>query len=583
MKLEKRLYINGQEVALKSNMVSLKLSLGGVAIFTVPESEIEKYYAVRFDIGYENQTRIFFEGYIEKIQPAESGYIKITAKENASILSNRWPISLEHPTLRDLLSLLSEKTGIDFVLPENASYTDIKISNFVSQGTGYQCLQQLGKAFNIIDFVWFQHIDQTVYVGSYEDSRFYNKAINIPLDISSRQNGDNITFAPFPMLRPGVLIKDEKLTEKRITRLDLIADEMTAYWEPEKNSVPVKKREILKHFPELATLNHLPKFGRVKAIRDDVDKGQTADPFRPRYAIDIQLLDQNLQPDLKVPIYKSIPMPVQMSGNESGLLAYPLEGTLVEVAFAYGRNDLPIIRGVYGKDYALPNIEPGEQLQQQRDEVSNRIDASGNTTNQTDQKQTNRAFEKHDETDRYKGEFGQHHLSVDEHSIEEIVGKKVIEALGAIDLLAGDDLVLGSLGNMQVATAGELITTIGKLRNTVIAQDDKLKVLANRIQTIEKDDTLTINGKRSITIAKDDLLNVSGKQTTTITKDDSLNVNGKQTITIAKDQVINAKNIVQNGDTIKLNGGTGVITCASICPFTGKPHVDGSTTVFAGK
>ena len=39
MKLEKHLYINGQEVALKSNMVSLKLSLGGVAIFTVPESE----------------------------------------------------------------------------------------------------------------------------------------------------------------------------------------------------------------------------------------------------------------------------------------------------------------------------------------------------------------------------------------------------------------------------------------------------------------------------------------------------------------------------------------------------------------
>ena len=89
---------------------------------------------------------------------------------------------------------------------------------------------------------------------------------------------------------------------------------MTAYWEPEKNSVPVKKREILKHFPEFATLNHLPKFGRVKAVRDNVDNGQTADPFRPRYAIDIQLLDQNLQPDLKVPIYKSIPMPVQMSG-----------------------------------------------------------------------------------------------------------------------------------------------------------------------------------------------------------------------------------------------------------------------------
>jgi len=336
-------------------------------------------------------------------------------------------------------------------------------------------------------------------------------------------------------LRPGVLIQDKKFNEKRITRLDLINDEMTAYWETEKNSVPVKKREILKHFPELATLNHLPKFGRVESVRDNVSKGQTADPFRPRYAIDIQLLDENLHPDLNVPVYKSIPMPVHMSGHESGLLAYPLEGTLVEIAFAYGRNDLPIIRGVYGKDYALPDIEPGEQLQQQRAEVSNRIDASGNTTHQTDQKQTHEAFEKNARADRYQGEFGKHHMIIDENSLEEIVGKKEIEALGAIDLLAGDDLVLGSLGNMQVATAGELIITIGKLRNIIVSQDDKLTVMGNKIQKIEKNVAIT------------------------------------------------AKNITQDADTIKLNSGKGVCTGATICPFVGKPHVDVSTTVFAGK
>jgi hypothetical protein len=535
MKLEKRLYINNQEVALITHMVSLKLSLSGMAIFTIKEFDAQKHHVVRFDIGFDKNVKQFFEGYIEKIQPAENGHLKITVKENAGILSNRWPISLEHPTMRQLLVLLSDKTGLTFELPENKTYTDRKIPNFVCQGTGYQCLQQIGRAFNIVDFVWFQHTDQSIHIGDYQDSRFYNKPITVPLDLSSRRNGDNLTFAPFPMLRPGALIKDEKLTEKRITRLDLTGDEMTAYWEAEKNSVPAKKREILKHFPELATLNHLPKFGRVEAVRDNVTKGQTADPFRPRYAIDVQLLDENCQPDLNVPVYKSIPMAVQMSGHESAQLAYPLEGTLVEIAFAYGRNDLPIIRGVYGKDYALPDIKAGEQLQQQRAEVSNRIDASGNTTNQTDQNQVHRAFEQHDQADRYKGEFGQHHIIVDESSLEEIVGKKVIEALGAIDLLAGDDLILGSLGNMQVATAGELITTVGKLRNIVVTLDDKLKVMGNKIQIIEKDLTIT------------------------------------------------AKNIEQDADTIKLNGGEGVCTGATICPFMGKPHVDVSTTVFAGK
>ena len=552
MKLDKRLYINNQEMKLATHKVSLKLSSGSIAIFTISdETPVEKNQAARFDIGYEKEMKIFLEGYVEKVQPAENGHIKITIKENTGILSKRWPLSIEHPTMRDVLNLLSEKTGLDFVLPENADYTDKKIPNFVCQGTGYQCLQQIGRAFNINDLVWFQHTDQNVHISSFEHSRFYNKPITIPLDLTSRLNGDNITFPPFPMLRPGALIKDNSFSEKRIIRLDLMGDEMTAYWEPEKNSVPAKKREILNFFPELATANHLPKFGRVEAVRDNAKAGQTADPFRPRFSIDVQLLNESLEVDEQVPVYRSIPMPNTMAGSESGTVAYPLEGTLVEIAFAYGRNDFPIIRGIYGRDYALPSIAPGEQLQQQREEVSQRIDAAGNNTEQTDQKQTKRAFEQHDQADNYQGEFGKHRLIVDEHSIEEIVGKKVIEALGAIDLLSGDDLVLGSLGNMQVATAGEQITTIGKLRNVIVTLDDKLKVLENRIQTIEKNDTLTVNGK--------------------------------QTISIAKDQIITAQNIKQDATTIKLNGGTGVITCQSICPFTGKPHVDGSLTVFAGK
>ena len=81
MKLEKRLYINNQEIKLAAHMISLKLSLSGVAIFTISdEQSVEKHQAVRFDIGYENNLKQFFEGYVEKIQPAENGHIKITAK-----------------------------------------------------------------------------------------------------------------------------------------------------------------------------------------------------------------------------------------------------------------------------------------------------------------------------------------------------------------------------------------------------------------------------------------------------------------------------------------------------------------------
>ncbi len=143
-----------------------------------------------------------------------------------------------------------------------------------------------------------------------------------------------------------------------------------------------------------------------------------------------------------------------MSAHGAGLLSYPLEGSVVDIAFAYGRNDRPIIRGIYGREYALPSIEPGEQLQQQREEVSTRIDAAGTTITQKDQAQISKAFEKIDQADRFQGKYGQHHIEVGEHSTEEVVGKKLIEALGAINLLAGDDIVLGSLGNMQTPRQG---------------------------------------------------------------------------------------------------------------------------------
>jgi hypothetical protein len=60
-------------------------------------------------------------------------------------------------------------------------------------------------------------------------------------------------------------------------------------------------------------------------------------------------------------------------------------------------------------------------------------------------------------------------------------------------------------------------------------------------------------------------------------------IDGNHTETVKGARTIKAKNITEDADTIKFNGGKGVCTGASICPFMGKPHVDVSTTVYAGK
>ncbi|SHF51424.1 hypothetical protein [Vibrio gazogenes] len=530
MNLEKRLYISGEEVPLARQMISLKLSLGSKAIFTIQaEHAPERYELVRLDIGYEHDLFIFFEGYIDKIQSAENGFFKITVKENAGILSQRWPISLEHPTAIDVLDQLALLTGLDFKYPDT-DYMRQVIPNFVHQGNGYQCLDELAKAFAIEDCIWCQDTDQNIYVGSYADSRFAGKPMSIPAEFTSRQTSNSVTFVPYPMLRPGRVMNGH-----RITRVDLIEDEMTAYWQPASSEATAQKQQIYNDFPELSAGYHLPLFGRVEAVRDAVPQGKIADSFRPRYAVDVQMLDADLQPDSSVPVYRSIPLPIAMGGVESGLLAYPLEGMLVEIAFAYGRSDRPIIRGIYGLNHMLPSIEPGEQLQQQRDEVSRRIDAAGNITDKTDQQMIRAADQMQDQAQHYQGGFGQHQLDIREHSQENIAGKKQIEALGAVELLAGDNLELGSLGNLHVATAGDWITTVGQLRNTVIQLNDQLKIMGNRLEVIEKD------------------------------------------------WEASAANMRFTADLITMNGGKGVVQGDCICAFTGKKHSDLSSTVKAGK
>lgn len=123
-----------------------------------------------------------------------------------------------------------------------------------------------------------------------------------------------------------------------------------------------------------------------------------------------------------------------------------------------------------GSGWPLPGIAPGEQLQQQRAEVFSRTDTVGNLSRHTDRRMYDHAMEMHHQSDDYLGEHGQHQLQVAQHSIEQVGAMKRVEALGAIELLAGDDLLLGSLGNMSQTTAGDLVEVVGQLRRAVAGE-----------------------------------------------------------------------------------------------------------------
>ncbi|EJE8523634.1 hypothetical protein R6233_002047 [Vibrio parahaemolyticus] len=535
MKLNKRLKVNGELRQLASEMVILELNAGGRATFVI-QGDVTKGAMITLDIGYQEEYRAYFDGFASRVQPAQNGYTKVIARERSGLLAARWPVSIQHPTASEVLEQLSFDTGLHFVMPEQ-DYMTKRIPNFTSQGSGYQLLDNLGRAFEIEDFCWYQQSDGNIYVGSFTDSRWANRETDFPESLTTEHmGGQSMKLSVVPSIRPGAVINGN-----RITQVHFENTETTLYW---KSIVSPEKRKIHYLFPELAAGHHLPRLARVEAITDQSQAGHENNPFRPRYGVDVQLLDEDGKPDLDVPIYKAVPLPTVIGGAEQGQFATPSEGSIVEIAFAYGRSDRPFIRTILGDGWSLPTHAPEELLTQQRHEVFERTDAAGNHIEATDQERAIEAYKEIVRVEQFLGEYGNCVLSTTQHSVENIGGRKLVEALGSIEMMAGDDITLGSLANMHLTSGGEWVQIIGKLRDIVIGLNDKLTVLGERVQSIEKDDTITIGGK--------------------------------QTITIGKDQVIRAKNIYLNGELAAIN-------CGSICPFTGKPHVDGSSTVFMEK
>ena len=227
----------------------------------------------------------------------------------------------------------------------------------------------------------------------------------------------------------------------------------------------VISRVIRRLFPELTNKLHLPMWGRVVAFPElPTDTEKSSDAFYPRYAANIQLLNEHGE-DADIAILEAVPLPLPGVGDNAGRLEPPAINAIVEVAFAYGRADKPFIRTVLPFGWDLPAIKEGEVRTQVKEGFYHHIDSQGN------------------------------------------------------------------------------VETVANLHKLLVKQSQEIEVL----------------------------------------KDQLTEIKGKMTLNVTKDLMINAKNITEDADTIKLNGGTGVITCQSICPFTGKKHVDGSTTVFAGK
>lgn len=489
MKPIKRLYLSTDEIHLADASLVLELNSCGRGFITAGTTQDYTGKVVRLDVGYTDLVMRWFTGYVERSQPAENGFQRLFVRELVGVFERLWPCSFQHPTLRSVASWLTENSGLTFSVPD-ADYSDRPIPHLTHSGTGYQLLDNLGKAFGIRDYIWYQLPDGGVYIGGAEKALFADRPVEIPSEFSQGVAGGNsMTLPVVQSVRPGVQLNGE-----RVKKVHLENDSMAVTWTPRNRitgqalqKTPVQ-RQIESHYPELASGLHLPKFARVMNPVEAVKSGNFSDPFRPRYAVDVQLLDADGKPDKDTPVYSAVPLPVPMAGNDSGMFQFPPEGTLVEVGFTGGRPDKPFVRQTIPDGTSLPDIQPGEQLQQQRAEVSQRVTQAGDWVRQTDQTISEASMARVVKADTEQRELVSRETTIKATDKVTVLGTSTLMA-GAIQQVCtgdysqavnnrvasvGGDDEADIAGTQTVTTGKDLIEKIGQIRKSVAAVQQQI-------------------------------------------------------------------------------------------------------------
>ncbi|CAD5379027.1 conserved hypothetical protein [Pseudomonas sp. OF001] len=241
------------------------------------------------------------------------------------------------------------------------------------------------------------------------------------------------------------------------------------------------RRSVERQFPELAGGYHLPRFARVVAVADAPAGAGLCDDFRPRFAVDVEVLGPDGEPDAALPLLAGLPLPLPVGGEEMGFFAFPEEGTTVVVSFAYGLPHKPYIQSILPHGLSLPRVPKGDQVWQHSEAAQQRVDADGNWLRQTDGKIRDQAIEREVEAMANTEHYQSHRVEVGDHATETVGGIKKVEALGALKLLSGGSASLAALDDLHLATGRDLNLVLGQKGNVTVGGD-----LEERIQGLRR-------------------------------------------------------------------------------------------------
>ena len=203
-----------------SYLVQLDLYSAGRASFVVA-CEQEPNGLVELHLGYKiDNLTPYFLGIIES-KHQSNGQWFLTCRELLGALSFPAPIAIRFATMLNVINEL-EKIGLEFVYPTTFAnehdYIKTPVPCFYHQGDGISALRQLGKIFQVPDYIFQQRPDGKIYVGSWQDSGWAKSEINNfaehPITVKSSNTGELITI---PKLRPGIKLNGRYIIETTLS------------------------------------------------------------------------------------------------------------------------------------------------------------------------------------------------------------------------------------------------------------------------------------------------------------------------------------------------------------------------------
>lgn len=216
-------YIGAKKVEVTEHRLVFDANTPGRAQLSIKATP-EKNSIVAVDVGWGDNLSRIFTGFIERVLPAEKGYANIFCRELAAGLFHPLPVVIRHPTMMQLLSFVTTKTGLQFVVPDRA-YSKTAIPCFYSDGNGYRVMDELAQAFSVPEFFWQQQGNGQIYVGSWQDSYWADKPVTLPNAMMTGHTANkSVTVPCIPKLKPGALVNGIRLntvefsgTESKLT------------------------------------------------------------------------------------------------------------------------------------------------------------------------------------------------------------------------------------------------------------------------------------------------------------------------------------------------------------------------------